>query len=236
MAVTRDGEGNRAVAPMQLINYARALQDLAQLPEAAEYAERGYAKAQAAGAGVVEGQALLLEASIWRQQGKFASAGHALDQVEAMIRSSLPLGHIAFASLASQRSLLAQASGNPREAREQANEAVSLAEGAIAAGQQGRDYLARFLIARADIERENGDPAAAIADSERAVTLARAATVPGGFSAFVGRADIALGRALDAAGRARPAHDAYAAGVPNLERALGADHPETQAARQLAAR
>ena len=232
--IITDNEGDRALAPMPMINYARALQDLAQFSEAAEYAERGYTKAHRAGAGVVEGQALLLEASIWRQQGKLPDARDALDRVDAAMRSSLPPGHIAFSSLASQRSLLAQAAGDPAGARERANEAVAIAERSVAAGNQGRDYLVLMLTRRADIEREAGDTTAALADAERSVTLARAATPPRGFSVVLGRAYVAHGRALAAAGRVSAAHDAYDAAIPNLEQTLGANHPESQATRHLA--
>jgi tetratricopeptide (TPR) repeat protein len=44
--ISREGEAEEAVSPMLLNNYAKTLHQLGRLDEAADYAERAYAKAQ----------------------------------------------------------------------------------------------------------------------------------------------------------------------------------------------
>ena len=58
------------------------------------------------------GQGLLLRASIYRGQGDLEQSARMLSEVEQRLRRSLPAAHIAFASLASQQSLNAQARGD----------------------------------------------------------------------------------------------------------------------------
>ena len=58
---------------------------------------------------------------------------------------------------------------------------------------------------------------------------------PGTYSGSVGHAYSALGRALQAQGKTREAHDALLSAVENLEDSVGPDHPDARQARQLAA-
>ena len=97
---------------MLLVNYARSLRELHRIDEAADYAERGYTKAQQSGAQVVIGQSLLLRAQIYTDRGDLSRATAMLDEAEPRLRRRLPAGHIAFASLASNRALIAQGRGD----------------------------------------------------------------------------------------------------------------------------
>src|SRR5205085_8581835 len=112
VSISEDKQSETSVAPMLLINYARALQDLGELQQAADYADRGYNTAQRTGASVVVSQALILRSSIYRNRGDLARAQQMLDEVEPWLKRNLPPGHVAFASLTSQRALLAQARGD----------------------------------------------------------------------------------------------------------------------------
>src|SRR5262249_16480542 len=106
--ISRSGQDEDAVAPMVLVNYARVLRELHRTDEAADYAERGYAKAQQAGAQAIVGQSLLLRAQIYLDRKDLTRATAMLDEVEPQLQKSLPAGHIAFGSLASCRALIAQ--------------------------------------------------------------------------------------------------------------------------------
>jgi tetratricopeptide (TPR) repeat protein len=54
--ISRADDTEQAVSPMLMINYARVLRDLARVDEAADYAQRGYDKAQQAGDQVVSSE------------------------------------------------------------------------------------------------------------------------------------------------------------------------------------
>jgi hypothetical protein len=57
---------------------------------------------------------------------------------------------------------------------------------------------------------------------------------PGIFSSYLGRAYLALARALDAQGKRDEARAAGRSATEQLQNALGPDHPDTRSARQLA--
>jgi serine/threonine-protein kinase len=232
--ISRTDQTEDAVAPMLLVNYARSLRELHQLNQAADYAERGYAKAQQAGAQVVVGQSLLLRAMIYTDQGDLPRATAMLDEVEPRLRHGLPAGHIAFGSLASVRALIARAHGDLPAALKFCDEAVAVAETASKAGKLGGDYLPLFLIRRSGVELQLGHPDQAQTDAARGLSLLQAFVQPGTFSSNLGRGYVALGRALQAQGKSEEARAAFRAGAENLEISAGQDHPDTHAARQLA--
>ena len=163
--ISRADQTEDAVSPMLLVNYARTLRELHQIKEAADYAERGYTKAQRSGAQVVIGQSLLLRAQIYMDQGDLQRAAAMLDEVEPRLRKGLPAGHIAFTPhIASSRALLAQAHGDLQAALELSTEAVTLSEAAMKTGRLGGDHLPTFLLRRSDVELQLGYPDRAEAD------------------------------------------------------------------------
>ena len=116
IALSSDAQGEQTVSPMPLINYSRALYDLERLDEAADYCERGYAKARQAGDDLGSSQALLMRAAILRSKGDPRGSEQTLLEAEPLLRRHLPPGHIAFASLASLRALNARALGDAHAA------------------------------------------------------------------------------------------------------------------------
>jgi len=233
--ISRADEAEKDVSPMLLINYSRALRDIGRLDQAAEYAERGFAKAQQVGHDVVVRQALLLMQSTYRGQGDLARAESTLSEVEPRLRRALPPGHIAFASLTSERSLLAQARGDLPSALELANQAVGLTEAAIKAGKQGADFLSTALVRRADLLLQLDRPTEAAADASRGLAMLQEGAPLKTLSSSIGRAQLALGRALTVLGKRKEAALALRSAVENFEDALGAEHPETRNAQRLAA-
>lgn len=232
--ISRSDQTDDAVAPMLLVNYARVLRELHQLDKAADFAERGYTKAQRAGAPVIVGQSLLLRALIYRDLGDLPRATAMLDEVEPSLRKRLSPGHIAFGTLASDRALIAQSRGDLAAALKFADEAVNVAEAASKAGKLGGDYLPIFLTRRSDVELLLGRPDQAREDAARALSLLQASSPSGTFSSTLGRAYLALGRTLQSEGKRDEARVAIRSAVENLENAMGPGHPETLSARKLA--
>ena len=232
--ISRAGQSEDAVAPMLLVNYARSLRELHQFNKAADYAERGYAKALQSGAEVVVGQSLLLRALIYTNMRDTQRATAMLDEVEPRLRRGLPAGHIAFASLASNRSLLDREGGNLPAALQHANEAVAITEEAVKAGRLGGDYLPVFLVRRSDIELQLGQFDRAEADAVRGLSILQASAQAGMFSSTLGHMYLVLGRTLQAQGKHQEAQTAFRSAAEHLQSTLGPDDADTRTALQLA--
>ena len=157
-----------------------------------------------------------------------------LSELEPRLRRDLPKGHIAFASLASERSLLAQAKGVLSDALDLANQALAMAEASVQAGREGADYLPVLLARRSGIELQARNANAAVADAARALTLLQRASQPGVFSGTLGRTYLTLGRALRSQQKWDDARATLASAADHLQNSMGPDHPETREARQLA--
>ncbi len=231
--ISRADQTEEGVSPMLLINYAGTLRDLGRVDEAAGYAERGYAKAQQTDNQVVINQSLLARARIYRDQHDLTRAAAMLAEVEPRLRRNLPAGHYAFASLSSERALIALARGDVQTAMRLADQAVAIDEAAVKAGGQGAGMLHILLVRRSTVELEARHPGEAAADAARAVSLLQEAAQPGTFSSTLGRAYLALGLALQAQGKRDEAHTAFRSAAEHLQSALGPDHPDTRSARQL---
>jgi tetratricopeptide (TPR) repeat protein len=218
---------------MLLINYSRVLNDLRRLDEAAGFAERGYAKALKAGQEVVVNQSLLLRSGIYVDQGKLAAAGAVLDEVEPRLRQQLPPGHVAFASLTSERALLAQARGELPVALDLANRAMQIVRNSVQAGGQGADVMALLTLRRSGIVLDMHMFGEAASDAQLAVDLLQTDVPPGAWSATLGRAYLALGRALAAQADRDAARAALQSAVEHLEKTTGREHPQVVDARAL---
>ncbi|HUI58049.1 MAG TPA: protein kinase [Bryobacteraceae bacterium] len=223
----------QSVSPMLLVNHARALDELARPDQAASFAERGYEKAQQAGDETAISQALLRLAAIHRDRGDLERAGRMLSEVEPQLRRTLPPGHVAFASLATERALNAQAAGDLRAALDFSNQAVAIIEALAKAHGQGADRLPLLLTRRSDIELRLGRTDDAATDAGQAVSLLQQSAGSGTLSTTFGRAYLALGRALQAQQKRDEARAAFRSAAQHLESALGADHPDARAARVL---
>ncbi len=228
-------ENGDTLSPMLLNNYARTLEELHRVDEAAAYVERAYAKAVQAGDEVVISQSLVVLATVYRDRGDLPRAEGMLAELEPRLRRTLPAGHIAFASLSLQRALVAQARGDLQGALALSTGAVELAQASVKAGMQGAQYLPVVLSRRSDVERELHAPDKAADDAIRAVNLLKPTLQPGTCSCTLGRAYLALGRALRDEGRHAEARAALASAVEQLRTALGPDHPDTRIAGQVEA-
>jgi serine/threonine-protein kinase len=100
--------------------------------------------------------------------------------------------------------------------------------------QAGAQYLPDMLQHRAAIEVAAGQLAPAESDARRALTLLLADARPGVFSLSTGQAYLTLARCLQAQGRTAEARDMATHAADQLEKSIGADYPDTRAARELA--
>ncbi|HZQ54843.1 MAG TPA: protein kinase [Bryobacteraceae bacterium] len=232
--ISRTDNTDETVQPMPLVNYARVLRELGRLDEARRYADQGYGKAQQTVDETALDQSLLLRAAIYRDQHDLERSAQMLAEVEPRLRRTLPAGHIGFATFASERALNAEVAGNLPLALSFSNQAVDLVETLAKAGRQGSDRLPLVLTRRSEVELRLGRAPEAAADASRAVSVVRATAEPGTFSTTAGRAYFALGRALLAQQKNKEARAAFESAAEHLQGALGRDHPETRAARQLA--
>jgi eukaryotic-like serine/threonine-protein kinase len=231
IAISSADGTERSVSPMLLNNLARELRELGRLSEAADYAERAYTEARRAGDQIVVNQALFERARVYRERHDLARAANTISELEPRLRRMLGRGHVAFASLELEQALLAQARGDLPAAKAGADRAVAIAE----ASTQHALYLTQILLRRSDLELQTHLLEEARADAARALGLSQTTAEPGTFSSWHGRACLALGRALRAQGKLDEASTALASALEHLEASLGADHPETREARQLAA-
>ncbi|HYV67090.1 MAG TPA: tetratricopeptide repeat protein, partial [Myxococcales bacterium] len=233
--ISASDASEEGVSPMLLNNHARVLRDLGRLDEARRYAERAYAQAQRAGDEIVVNQSLTVRESIYRESGDLPHAEAMLAELEPRLRRMLPAGHIAFASLTSERSMLTQARGDAPAALGLANQALALAEASIKNGGQGAGYVPTLLLRRSGMELQLGRPGEADADAGRALQILQERAPPGTRSSGLGRAWLSRGRALQAQGKRAEASAAFTSATEHLERSVGPDHADTRAARELAA-
>jgi tetratricopeptide (TPR) repeat protein len=234
--IHRAGASEDAVSPMLLTNYAQQLYDLGRADEAADYAERAYQGAQRAGDQIVINQTMLRLARIYRWRGELPRAAQMLDEVEPRLQKALPPGHYAFGTLASERSLIAQAQGDLPRALQLSQQALEIMQLAAQHGRAGGQfYLPLLLTRRASVESDMGDPRAAEQDARRALVLLAQGAAPGEFSSFVGESYLVLARTLNAAGRATEARSDAQLAAEQLHKALGPNHPDTRAAEALSA-
>jgi len=234
IAISRADTSLAAVSPMLLLNYGKTLRELGHIDEAADYVDRAYAKAQQAGYAVVVDQSLIERCRIYRTQHNLARATEMLALVEPRLRRNLPPGHYAFAGIAAERSAISLESGDPQNALKLADEAVGIVEAAIHAGRQGAVILPIVLMARSAAELELRNPDKAGSDAELCLRSLRASSEPGTFSDTTGRAYVALGRALEAQGKPEEAHAAFRSAAEQLDKTLGPDNPESEAAHKFA--
>jgi eukaryotic-like serine/threonine-protein kinase len=232
--ISREGKGEEFVPVMTLANYGQTLYELGRLDEAASYSELAYAKGKKTGDKVAVSQVLFHRARIYRSQGKLARADEMLAEVEPQLHRILPPGHVAFAILAMEQALDAQAEGDLRKATKLADQSLEMMEALAKKGRASADYQGKSLVRVSGIELQAGRPGQARADASEALPPLEKAALPGSLSADLGEAYLALGRALQAQGKPEEAHAAFRSAAQHLENTLGPDHPESRAARQLA--
>jgi tetratricopeptide (TPR) repeat protein len=216
------------VSPMLLNNLARSLCELARYSEAAQFAEQAFQKATTAGDEHVVNMSLNVRATIYREQRDLAHAREMTDAFEAKTKQLLPAGHIAFAAVASQKSLNALADGDANAALVEADRVMEFFKGK----PELRGPQVVMLVRRAKVLMALRQYEAARADAARALAFEQETSGPDSHSCWAGRANLSLARALNAQGKSSEARLAYAAAREQLRDSLGEEHPETREAAE----
>jgi tetratricopeptide (TPR) repeat protein len=234
MEIHRADASDAALSPMLMTNYAQQLLDLDRLPEAQDYAERALESATRAGDEVVINQTLLRLSRIYRTQHDFVRSLNKLDEVEPRLRSALPPGHYAFAALASERSQTLELEGDTARALDLANLAIRLCEEASRHAKGCQQFMPTMLRHRASIETTTKQFALAESDARQALQLLLQQAHPEDVSQSIGHAYLTLARCLTAQGRGAEGRAMAQHAADHLEKSVGADHPDTRSARELA--
>jgi eukaryotic-like serine/threonine-protein kinase len=231
--ISRAGNSDEGVSPMLMTNYARTLRELGRHADAASYDDRAYARAQQSGNQVVIIQSLFVGARIYRELGDLDRAEAMQSELEPRLRKAYPPGNLAFATLATERALVALARGDTAAALQQSDQAIVITEAALKAGLGGEDSLPRVLVPRSDIERQAGRVDDAAKDASRAVAILQKTLEPETFSSYLGHAYYALGLALQAQGKSAEASVAFRSAAEHLQATVGADYPDVRNAWRL---
>ena len=231
--IGRADQTQQAVSPTLLANYARVLHDLGRPEEAVTYADRAYARAVQVGDERSLIFSLFARAAINPDLGHFDRAEGALAELEVRLRRTRPADHPWFVALMYRRAYVARARGNFQAAVDDVNAAIRLAELLEKTGKGDLTLVSILLTERSQLELALQHPDRTSADARRALEILQQSTPPGVFSREIGRAQLALGRALEAQGKDAEAGAALTLAAEHLERSLGPDHPETRRARGL---
>ncbi len=233
MEIHRADATDAALSPMLMTNYAQQLLDLGRLPEAQDYAERALESAKRAGDEVVINQTLLRLARIYRAQHDIVRSLAKLDEVEPRLQKVLPPGHFAFTALASERSQTLELEGDTSRALDLANLAIRICEELSRQGKACAQYMPNLLRHRASIETSVGQFGPAERDARQALEQLLQQSLPGEFSQSTGQAYLTLARGLTAQGRDAEGRAMAQRAADQLEKSIGADHPDTRSAREL---
>ena len=223
-------------SPMLLSNYAQMLLELGKPDQAETYAARALERGTSAGSPIVVNQARLRLARIYRARGEPARATQMLDQAERSMSTLLPAGHFAFGALAAERALIAQQQGDTVGALKFINQAMQIDEQAGRQGNAGAQFLPILLTYRAGIELDARQLSPRTPTPARRSRCSRRERSRVTIASYTGRAYLTLARVLNAEGRASEADSAALHAAQQLEKAVGADHPETRSAAELSRR
>ncbi|MFO1326698.1 MAG: serine/threonine-protein kinase [Rubrivivax sp.] len=221
----------QAPLPFYLLrNRALALLDLARHDAALADLRRAHADALAGGNPMNAGIAGIGIAQVQLERGERDAAHQTLDEARRLFGPQLPpdsMPAVTLKQFAAREALLA---GRAAEARDGFTRVIDFFE---SRGMRVAPVVTA-LRSRADALRQLGDLGAAAADLDRALTLARTLQGDKPYSSHVGRTLAGLYPVLLAQGRTDEARRTAAQAAAALERALGADHPDTRRAREAA--
>ena len=226
----RSIEGDDAVSPVALHNYAGILFELARYDEAEPYYQETIRAAHARDNLRVEIDATMGLAILYAQMGRPQEASKALARVEPFLGQKVFTPALRRAFLAYTRGHLAAARGDLKEARDQFAESVRLYD------ESQAKYIHSFLalVELAEAELATGHGPAAEAAARRALALAESLVDKDSPSYLIGLSKGALGKVQLASGQPEAARENLRVALAQLEQTLGPDHPATRRVRGLA--
>ena len=234
LAISRNDNTNRAVAPDLLFNYSVVLWELGQKTEATRYLALSSNKAVELNDKVLADEIELQRAAVLTDVHAFDPATHLLAALEQRLRQRYAPEHYAFAEVASARASIALARGDVSSAARFIAQAIDLDEASMRRIGQCAALLSTLLVRKSGIDLKGGQPQEAVADAQRAITLLGGGADGSILSSNDGRAYLALAQALVAAGQPEQSQPAARKAYANLETTLGPDQPDTRRARALA--
>jgi tetratricopeptide (TPR) repeat protein len=217
-----------------LYNYAGVLRELGRFREAKHYVDQASTRARDAGDTLLIDQIDLQLARTFRDQHDWSRANALFSNLEPRMRRKLPPSHYAFAVLASDKALMAEARGDLPAALELENEAIAIDEASIQRSGSCAALLPILLVRRSRVELELQQAQQAEADVDRALSLFKKAIDDGILSSHLGRAYLAQGRVLQVEGKRSEAQEAFILAAKHLEETLGPNHPDSRIARESA--
>ena len=216
--------------PSTGVAYATALVPLGRVAEARGLLELAYAAALANGNRASADKARMGLAGTYRELGLLDGSEEMLRTVEGDVGTLLPPGHEAFGALHLNKALLAQK-------RQNYASALSEVDAALAIFSKNHGLAHRAAIARltrAEILLALGRAGEARADVSQSMTALQRIIEPGVKSLHVGRAWLVTAQIDAKAGDTGAAHAAARQAYEHLEATVGAQHPLTVAAHDLA--
>ena len=223
-------QGGAVVPPGVLANRAFGLEQLGRYDEALEGYERTRVASRANGFVAGEAYALVGRASVLASLGRTEPAQESLRQADTPMQT-LPPAHSARV-----RGALVQARIDlQRGDLDSAQRRYSAVIDRLRAQKAATPPLVTAYRGRAEVALRQGDAAAALADAQSAVDLARGLQGSNAHSDLTGLAWLTLARALRAGGSAERWPQALSTAHAELAQTLGSDHPETRAASELLA-
>jgi tetratricopeptide (TPR) repeat protein len=214
-----------------IANYAFGLEKLSRYDDALKAYDRARAAAQTSGFLAAEAYSLVGKANVLTIQGEYALAEAAAAQATALMAGKVPDYHASQVRLTLLKARLDLAQDRAQSAEATCAKLIALLEGR---GTTTPPLVTAYR-QRAEARARQGQRDAGLADAEKAVAIARTlqSQTAKPWSDDIGLAHLSLGRVLLAAGQSDRAQTALSTAVEHLGGALGAEHPDTRAARAL---
>jgi serine/threonine-protein kinase len=223
-----EARGDAVISPAILGNHAFGLEQLGHYDEARAAYDRTLDAAKRNGLLAGQAYALVGRAGVQAELGHIDAAQASLDEAAASLKP-LPAAHSARMRAAFVQARIDASRGDLSGAAGRYTAVIDLLS------QQGATTppLLTAYRQRAEVALQRGDTGQALADARRALEVARTLQGSNPHSAFTGLASLTLGRALLATGDAGGARDALTIAQAELQQTLGAEHPDSRAARRL---
>ena len=215
--------------PYLLANRALALSSLARFPEALAAYDQAIASAERAGNYSARLNNLANRAGTYVVMGDLDRAERELATLTPEIGKSIPPDSVPAMSITYVGARVAAARGRTDEALAGYSSVIEFFD------RRGMAIapVARTLNARAEVRLKTGDVAAALADAQRSLQIARAVQGESPRSSQTGLAYSMLARVHENRGDLTEARSEAGTAIEHLQATLGDQHPETLQAREI---
>jgi tetratricopeptide (TPR) repeat protein len=218
--------------PYLLLNRAFALLTLARYDEALAAYDAAIESATRAGNAPVRTAGIASRANTYLLMGDLSRAERELGEVAPEIGKTIPPDSVPHMTILQVQARIDAAHGRVTEAIAGVSKVVEFFD----SRQMAVAGVVRALNLRGDLYLRAGNADGAMADARRALDISRSLQGDKPYSSYTGQALLLLARVDDGRGESGAARDLASQAVPQLTETLGATHPETLRAEQLAVR